>query len=207
MRKILFLTACLLLSAAGALAAHWTVNPHAYRYDMTVYAMLQMNGTAVADYSDYEVAAFCNSADSPTVYECRGVAKVLTATDGTKLLYLRIYSNVTTGESITFRVYRPSTGEETVLEEMADFEAEAVIGTPGEPMLLKLSSEVKGDVNGDGQVNEVDAQLILDVSAGLRTLESLPRPSAINVPGGNSNAYEVNAQIVLDYSVASEKPW
>ena len=64
-----------------------------------------------------------------------------------------------------------------------------------------------GDVNGDGEVNEVDAQLILDVSAGKITKESLKQPLAISVPGGNDNALEKNAQLVLDYSVASVKPW
>lgn len=64
-----------------------------------------------------------------------------------------------------------------------------------------------GDVNGDGEVNEVDAQLILDVSVGLKSLSNLRVPAAINVPGGNSSALEVNAQIVLDYSVAAVKPW
>ena len=64
-----------------------------------------------------------------------------------------------------------------------------------------------GDVNGDGEVNEVDAQLILDVSVGQKSLSDLKVPAAINVPGGNSSALEVNAQIVLDYSVASVKPW
>lgn len=64
-----------------------------------------------------------------------------------------------------------------------------------------------GDVNGDGEVNEVDAQLILDVSVGLKSLSDLRAPAAIDVPGGNSSALEVNAQIVLDYSVAAVKPW
>ena len=64
-----------------------------------------------------------------------------------------------------------------------------------------------GDVNGDGEVNEVDAQLILDVSVGLKKLSDLRAPAAIDVPGGNSSALEVNAQIVLDYSVAAVKPW
>lgn len=64
-----------------------------------------------------------------------------------------------------------------------------------------------GDVNGDGVVNEVDAQIILDVSVGVVRVEDLPNPQTIHVPGGNDNAYEVNAQLVLDYSVTSVKPW
>jgi len=83
--------------------------------------------------------------------------------------------------------------------------------SPGDPSGSQSSvdqTDVKaGDVNGDGEVNEVDAQLILDVSVGLKKLSDLRAPAAINVPGGNSNALEVNAQIVLDYSVAAVKPW
>lgn len=192
--------ACLLLSAAGALAAHWTVNPHEYRYDMTVYAVLQVNGTTVTDYTDYEVAAFSNAQDSPIGYECRGVAKVLTATDGTKLLYLRVYSNVTTSESITFRVYRPSTGEETELEEKADFETEAVIGTPGEPMLLSLSSAVKGNVNGDGSVDAQDASLVLQyVAKKISTIQ--------NADVNNDGSIDAqDASLILQY-VAKKITW
>ena len=65
----------------------------------------------------------------------------------------------------------------------------------------------RGDVNGDDTVNEVDAQLILDLSAGAIAESDLDVPEVIDVPGGNDDALEVNAQIVLDYSVASEKPW
>lgn len=64
-----------------------------------------------------------------------------------------------------------------------------------------------GDVNGDDQINEVDAQLILDVSVGNISDSDLTVPRAVNVPGGNSTALEVNAQLVLDYSVATIKPW
>ncbi len=64
-----------------------------------------------------------------------------------------------------------------------------------------------GDVNGDDEVNEVDAQQILDVSAGIVKKDELEVPEVIDVPGGSNDALEVNAQIVLDYSVAKEKPW
>ena len=64
-----------------------------------------------------------------------------------------------------------------------------------------------GDVNGEGRVDEVDAQQILDVSAGVKSIGDLTVPEAVGVPGGSSNALEVNAQKVLDYSVAGDKPW
>ena len=45
---------------ASALSAqtHWTCDINAYQYDMTVYYDLQTNGTAVADWGNYEVAAY-----------------------------------------------------------------------------------------------------------------------------------------------------
>ena len=199
-RRLIVLV-CLLLSAAGALAAHWTVNTYAFQYDMTVYAVLQVNGRTVTDYSDYEVAALDRDG------ACRGVAKVQTATDGTKYLYLRIRSNETHGETLSFCVYQTSTNTETWMPETINFEAESVAGTPGEPIAFALSATKMGDVNGDGEVNEVDAQLILDLSVGQISLSDLAVPSAVSVPGGNDDAYEVNAQIVLDYSVATVKPW
>lgn len=70
-----------------------------------------------------------------------------------------------------------------------------------------INSVLLGDVNGEGRVDEVDAQQILDVSAGVKSLGDLTVPEAVGVPGGSSNALEVNAQKVLDYSVAGDKPW
>ena len=161
MRKQLIVMVCLLLGmAAGAQAAsHWTVNPHNYQYDMTVYAVLTIGGHALTDYSDYELAAFCGE-------ECRGVAKVQTASDGSKYLYLRVYSNVTADEIIRFRVYQSSTNQVMWLKESIAFEASSMAGTPGEPITLVLSSILKGDVNGDGDVDIADAVCIVNHVVG-----------------------------------------
>ena len=158
--KRTILTACLLLlAAAGALAQHWTVDARAFQYDMTAYAQLNVNGATASDYSDYEVAAFCGD-------ECRGVAKALAVEGSRPLLYLRIRSNVTGEEVITFRVYQSSTGTETRLDETIAFEAESVAGTPGEPLLLALGNVLKGDVNGDGKVLIGDVITILNYIVG-----------------------------------------
>ncbi|MBR5634704.1 MAG: hypothetical protein IKW78_05965, partial [Prevotella sp.] len=70
-----------------------------------------------------------------------------------------------------------------------------------------IDDAIAGSVNGDTRVDEVDAQQILEVSTGSMKVGELAIPEAVDVPGGNPKAYEVNAQIVLDYSVTSEKPW
>lgn len=169
---------CLLLCmAAGTRAAsHWSVNPHSYQYDMTVYATLNVGGTALADYADYEVAAFCGSA-------CRGVAKVQTASDGSKYLYLRVYSNVAADETIRFCVYQISKDKETWLAETVAFEAAMMAGTPGEPIALVLSNVLKGDVNGDGKVDIADAKCIVNHLLGIPNASFLAVAADVDADG------------------------
>lgn len=140
---------CLLLSAAGALAAHWTVNPHGFQYDMTAYVVLQTDGKNVGSYGDLEVAAFCNG-------ECRGVAKVQTGTDGSTYLYMRIRSNEQQDKTISFRVYQSSSRRETDVLTACSFEAGSMWGTPGTPKSLVWNSVLYGDANDDGWIDITD---------------------------------------------------
>ena len=153
MKKRMITLVCLLGVAAGALAQHWTVNPHAFQYDMTAYVSLKGMTTA-GQLADFELAAFCGE-------ECRGIGKVLTAGDGTSIFQLRIRSNVTTGEVIAFRVYQKSEDKEFYPDSEFDFEAQAVAGTPSDPIVLEVTGATrKGDVNNDGSINAQDASLI-----------------------------------------------
>ena len=188
----------LLCMAAGAHAAsHWSVNPHSYQYDMTVYATLNVGGKALADYSDYEVAVFCDK-------ECRGVAKVRTASDGSKYLYLRVYSNVAADETIRFCVYQISKDKETWLAETVAFEAATMAGTPGEPMALVLSNVLKGDANGDGKVDIADALCIVDYLTGNPSAVSNAAAADVNGDGEITIADAVGVMnIIMDRSGAS----
>lgn len=147
MKKRLFGLVCLLIAATNTFAdSHWTVNPHGFQYDMTIYVALQGKN---ADYGDCEVAAFCGD-------ECRGVSKMLTMTDDSKVLYLRIYSNESQGETMTLQAYIPSKNEVVKLAGKVAFVANALSGTPGEPTLFSLA----GDANGDGDVNVTDIMAV-----------------------------------------------
>lgn len=154
MKKQIITFVCLLLGvAAGALAQHWTVNPHAFQYDMTAYVSMKGMSTA-GQLADFELAAFYGE-------ECCGVGKILTADDGTSIFQLRIRSNVTTGEVITFCFYQRSEERELYPYCQLDFEAQTVVGTPSEPMVMEVTGLTsKGDVNGDGSINAQDASLI-----------------------------------------------
>ena len=164
--KMLTMFLCLLLPlGAGAQDTHWKVDPYTYQYDMTAYVVLQTtDGKAIADYSDYEIAAFCGD-------ECRGVATILTAEKDDiqkQYGYLRIRSNQQQGETITFKVYNKMVKTETDIENISiTFKSQNVVGLPSNPFVLEAEFVlvIPGDVNGDGAVDVADIAEIIDVMA------------------------------------------
>ena len=142
--------------------SHWNCDIHAYQYDMTVYLQLKVGNNVLTDYSDYEIAAFCDE-------ECRGVSVVLTTEQGvtnTSIVRIRVRSNTTSGDRITFKVYQKSVNKETPLDDVITFESLAIEGLPSEPLIFQLSDMLLGDVNGDGEVNNTDATLIVYYKLG-----------------------------------------
>lgn len=185
--RIITLVCLLLVVAAGALAQHWTVNPHAFQYDMTAYVSLKGMTTA-QQLNNYELGAFCGE-------ECRGVGKVLTATDGTSLYQLRIRSNVARDEIITFRIFQKSTAIEYYPEGSVDFEAQTVAGTPSEPFEIEVDGLVrKGDSNGDGVINIADVTAIINYINGT-TSGAFNETAADANSDGSINIADVTAVI------------
>ena len=139
-KSLWLLIATLLLSVFGARAqnsgseAPWTVNPHDYKYDMTLYANIVFDGTPITDFSHYQVGAFVGN-------ECRGTAEVQTK-DEAQWLYLRVRSNQPQGENIVLRLRDTDTGEVLNLQpESGDitFESQGLGGRPGSPLVLNAA--------------------------------------------------------------------
>ena len=139
-KSLWLLIATLLLSVFGARAqnsgsdAPWTVNPHDYKYDMTLYANIVFDGTPITDFSHYQVGAFVGD-------ECRGTAEVQTK-DEAQWLYLRVRSNQPQGENIVLRLRDTNTGEVLNLQpESGDitFESQGLGGRPGSPLVLNAA--------------------------------------------------------------------
>ena len=139
-KSLWLLIATLLLSVFGARAqdsgsdAPWTVNPHDYKYDMTLYANIVFDGTPITDFSHYQVGAFVGD-------ECRGTAEVQTK-DEAQWLYLRVRSNQPQGENIVLRLRDTNTGEVLNLQpESGDitFESQGLVGRPGSPLVLNAA--------------------------------------------------------------------
>lgn len=182
----------LLLSAPWVMAqegTHWQCNIYDYQYDMTVYFNLGNDGTAIPDLTDYEVAAFVGN-------ECRGVASVQTITtpDESQVQcgYLRIRSNLTEGETISFKVYRKSTGKTLCVKETQSFKALDINGFPSNPIQFTLSDVLLGDVNSDGEVNAVDLSMLIDRILQIENADFIEAAGDINSDG------EINA---VDYSL------
>jgi len=126
----IFFFLCSFLTQAWAQdSPHWTVDSHDFQYDMTAYLSLTADGEAVTDYSNYEIAAFCDD-------ELRGVAEIQTNNDKT-YAYMRIRSNQASGDVITFKVYvKDIHAEVDVNDYSITFASMDVKGLPSSPVVL-----------------------------------------------------------------------
>lgn len=196
-KLILPLMLCLALGASALSAqTHWSVNPHDFQYDMTIYYSLSSDDKPVSNIGSYEIAAFVDGA-------CRGVGTVetRTGTNGTTLTYgfLKVYSNTTSGETVTFKYY--TNGEEAESGSQGiSFESSGVLGLPSNPHVLKVAmSFIAGDANGDGRISIADASLIVDyiLSGGTVTISA---GADINGDGKISIA---DASAIVDYILSN----
>ena len=126
----------IVINGVGALASTpWTVNPNDYRYDMTVYLDVKIDSEQM-DYSKYEVAAFYGN-------ECRGIAEPLSLGNDKECLYLRIRSNVESGEAMTFRYFDRETDEIVMIPGVSiQFESNGLIGYPSNPFIINIGDGI-----------------------------------------------------------------
>ena len=187
--KTKYLLSFVLALWASALSAqaHWTFNYHEFQYSMTVYFELQANGSKVADVGNYEIAAFVGE-------ECRGIATFETQTglNGTTLSYgfIKVYSNVSSGETVTFKCYDKSGMEEQEVQVSAvSFVADDAIGLPSEPLAFGIDLGVlPGDVNNDGNVSSADVVALVKYILSDGTTEINEAAADVSGDGSISSA-------------------
>ena len=131
----------------------WQSNVYDYQYDMTAYIAVSRDGTPLIDYSNVAVGAFIGS-------QCVGSALFTSAGFGT----LRVRSNSTAAQGVTFRLHDYTTGQTYSLtpSQNVTFQPDTSIGQPSAPLMLSYTGALKGDVNGDGIVNVTDITLIIN---------------------------------------------
>lgn len=163
-KKILFtLISVLLPLSLWAQESHWQCNPGDFQYDMTVIVSLELDEATITDLSNYEIAAFCGN-------ECRGVvsANDILDTGTTQVGYLRVRSNSSSGENITFKVYNKSEQKElNVQNTKITFSNNATQGAPSSPFKLDITQRyTPGDVNGDEIIDTEDVQMTFEYFMG-----------------------------------------
>ena len=153
----------------------WSVDPHDYQYDMTIYAQLVVEEQAVSDYENYEVGAFVGD-------ECRAVGEVYTQ-NGYTWVYLRPRSNAASGETITIKVYDKAKGRAVRINESFSFQSQGQEGEPSSPVNLTMKMYTPGDVNDDGKINSTDIVYVRRIILGMESPNQMTEASDLNEDG------------------------
>ena len=173
---------------------HWVPNVYGYRSNMTVMAVIEMEGVELAS-DNYELAAFVNG-------ECRGSIQLVYAEPLSRYVAFLTVSGEEAA-NLSFGLYNTETGEEFFnTTSTLTFNADAVVGNPAELFVIGFRSgnSLNGADNAlslypnpiskGGKVNLVmsaDAQPvrveIMDAMGRIIAVEpSMTAPASINVP-------------------------
>lgn len=132
----------------------WTINPSSFGYDGEITAQVLINDK-IADSPDGILAAFVGA-------ECRGVKETgLTSPNGEYVYILRCYSNVASGETVSFKYYDPTTDFIFDLYETVDFESNMTLGDALNP--IELNVHRPDDWIVDPQSFEYDGEITAQV--------------------------------------------
>ena len=170
----------------------WSCDIHAYQYDMSVYLSLQKEGESVL--GDYLVAAFCGE-------ECRGIAELQTVKEAT-FYYIRIRSQKSSGESISFKVYDRSVGKEQKASGTLSFASLEQVGYPSQPWILTLPTVVDPE-NGLDDIDETTQEIVLTGTWTQEKIDQLIERIHKEGDGGNSELSTVDmGEVIFDDNVS-----
>lgn len=170
----------------------WSCDIHAYQYDMSVYLSLQKEGEPIL--GDYLVAAFCGE-------ECRGIAELQTVKEAT-FYYIRIRSQKSSGESISFKVYDRSVGKEQKASGILSFASLEQVGYPSQPWILTLPTVVDPE-NGLDDIDETTQEIVLTGTWTQEKIDQLIERIHKEDDGGNSELSTVDmGEVIFDDNVS-----
>ena len=77
---------------------------------------------------------------------------------------IRIRSNDSSAQPVTFKLYRFSDQSEIVLtpSKNVTFQNDASVGEPSNPIVLSSKEKLEGDANEDGSVDVADIDLVIE---------------------------------------------
>ena len=148
---IAIMTVCLSAFAANRSTDAWTLNPSDFRYDMVLYFSIAAPGYDNLD--EFEVGAFIDD-------ECRGLAENVKLPEGGTGLYMRIRSNSTDPQEISFLMRNKQTGKLYHLSpkngDPIVFKSNEMVGMPSDPYVMSIFFDVKAAAGENGTVDFTD---------------------------------------------------
>ena len=135
----------------------WTVNPANFAYNGEVTAQVFVDDIAVENGT---LAAFVGN-------ECRGIVDATYfEPSGNYIFTVMCYSNLASGETLSFKYFDPVTCDVCDLSETVDFVADMIIGAPDNPIMLNCGCPLPAGwfVNPPDYAynGEVTAQVFVD---------------------------------------------
>ncbi|MDP8221701.1 MAG: C10 family peptidase [Candidatus Stygibacter frigidus] len=128
----------------GTRAPDWSINPADYQYNGSIWGIVMFNGVEV-DITTKMLGCFVGD-------ECRGIASdssVLDYTDpfpfGHIIFLPMVYSNVTSGETLTFKYWDAGSGIILDAAETIEWEADMVVGDGYEPYVFTVNTNSNGE--------------------------------------------------------------
>lgn len=162
---ILLLALGLCATTVKAAQPAWTVNSDSFQYNMTMMVVMNVECSELINPSN-RIGAFVNGV-------CRGTAQTKQVVNGRFMASLFVYSNIVSGETISFKIY--DAGKDSVYDAKltAAFQENASYGTAAAPHVVysKYPCYFQKDVlpvnnfispNGDGvndyfMIDDVDS--------------------------------------------------
>jgi hypothetical protein len=199
MRKHILYTILALLVAASAFASPptWTVIPTNYNNSMTFTGVISLSGIESTDSNDI-IGAFVGT-------ECRGVVKPILLTSINRyLVFLVVFSNSSSGENLTFKVYDASNDVVINAIQTNSFASYTVIGEISTPFVwydVMAAFPISGKVMYDNTAKTVvnNAKIVLK-SNGI-SIDSV----TTNSTGNYTFSQRQNGTYTI--TVTTTKPW
>lgn len=129
--SILFLLICM-YSVSYAAPPNWNINPNDFEHSMTLTAIVLVDEAESANENDI-VACFTGD-------ECRGVAYLMYSNLVNRcLVQMTIFSNTTTQNDLTFKIYDAAADTVRNAVNVLYFESDANIGIPSSPYTISTT--------------------------------------------------------------------
>lgn len=181
----------LLCSPVWAASPAWDVDASQYEFDMSLTGKLELNREPITS-SGNLVGAFVNG-------ECRGIAETVefTAT-GDMTFSMPIYSNVSSGEVVTFKAYLVNEDLVYSISDSMDFIADQISGDHYNPVVLALLMPPP-----DWSVNPADFEYDLSFT-GVVTIDGIESIDENDLVGAFVNG-ELRGFSALEYYTAFDR--